>query len=92
MKRLLGIVLVIGSLVVFLEMHTRGVEHAFGGAFARFAHGAPAPHVMAEPAAPQRGPDWWEHEEHAAPQGIAQGVRERVNQAMETGARRNGGG
>ena len=94
MARLLAILLVLGGLAAFLVIRTQGLDHAFGGALARFGgHGAPAAHASAEPAAPaQHGPDWWERDEHAPPPGIAQGVRERVNRAMDTGARRAAGG
>jgi hypothetical protein len=91
MARLLAIVLVLGSLGAFFVVYTQGPERAFGGALARFTkHEKPAP-VHEEPATPRGGQTWWEREERAAPQGIGQRVRERVNNAMDTGEKRHGG-
>lgn len=93
MARIFGILLILAGLVVFLGVYSEGVDKAFGGAFARFAHAKPEPVAAAEPA-PARRPaqDWWEKEERTPPPGIGQRVRDRVNDAMETGARRHGGG
>jgi hypothetical protein len=92
MGRLLAIVLVLGAVGVFLVIHDQGVDRAFGGALQRFTKKS-APAASAEPdPAPRRGQDSWEKEERTPPPGIAQGVRERVNRAMDTGARRHGGG
>ena len=92
MVRFLAILLVLGGLAAFLAVETQGVDRAFGGVLARFGGKAAGPRAAAAPAPHRSGPDWWEKEEHAAPQGIGQGVRERVTDALETGARRNGGG
>lgn len=91
MARLLAIVLVLGSLAVFLTVHSQGVDRAFGGVFARFTKRDAAP--AAAYAEPARRParDWWETPDRPPPQGVGQRVRERVNDAMETGARRHGG-
>jgi hypothetical protein len=92
MARFLAIVLVLGSLGLFLVIHTQGVDRAFGGALARFTKpGAPAARAQPEPTR-RPAQDWWEREERTPPPGVAQGVRERVNRAMDTGAHRNGGG
>jgi hypothetical protein len=88
MARFIAILLVLGGLAVFLAIHTQGVDRAFGGALARFTK-SDAPKVTAYPE-PARRPaqDWWEKEDRPPPRGIGQGVRERVNNAMEAGARR----
>jgi hypothetical protein len=92
MGRLLAIVLVLGSLGAFLVIHEQGLDRAFGGALARFTKkSAPAASAAPEPAR-RPAPDSWEREERARPVGVGQGVRERVNRAMETGAKRHGGG
>jgi hypothetical protein len=91
MGRLLAILLVLGGVAVFLVIHEQGVDRAFGGALARFTKkSAPAASAAPEPARRQ-GQDSWEREERKPPPGIAQGVRERVNRHMATGARRHGG-
>jgi hypothetical protein len=94
MGRLLAIVLVLGSLGAFLVVYTQGPERVFGGALARFTQ-KDAARISAHDEAPapsrSRGPDWWEREERTPPAGIGQGVRERVNRAMDTGVRRHGG-
>ena len=91
MGRLLAIVFVLGSLGAFLVVHSQGLDKAFGGALARFTkRGAPKAAAYEEPAR-RRAQDWWEKEERTPPPGIAQGVRERVNRAMDTGAKRHGG-
>ncbi len=93
MARVLAILLVLGGLGVFLVIQSQGADRAFGGALARFTHReAPKAATYDAPAAPRGGRDWWENEDRPAPpQGIGQGVRERVNRAMDTGARRAGG-
>jgi hypothetical protein len=92
MARALAIVLVLAGLGAFLVIETQGMDRAFGGALARFAKSdAPQARAYEEPAAPRGGPDWWEREERTPPQGIGQRVRERVNNAMERGAKRHGG-
>jgi hypothetical protein len=90
MGRLLAIVLVLGGLGVFLVIHEQGVDRAFGGALARFTTKR-APAASAAPTERRQGQDWWEREERTPPPGIAQGVRERVNRHMATGAKRHGG-
>jgi hypothetical protein len=93
MGRLLAIVLVLGSLGAFLIVYTQGPERAFGGALARFTQkDAPKASADEAPAEPRRGgQDWWEREERTPPAGIGQRVRDRVNNAMDTGAKRHGG-
>ena len=92
MARLLAIVLVLGSLGAFFVVYTQGPERAFGGALGRLTKpDAPQARAYEEPAAPRGGQDWWERDERTAPQGIGQRVRERVNNAMEKGAKRHGG-
>ena len=94
MARALALLLVLGALGVFLVIQTQGADRAFGGALARFTkHGAPQAAAYEAPAAPRGGQDWWEKEDRPAPPpGITQGVRERVNRAMDTGAKRAAGG
>jgi hypothetical protein len=93
MARVLAILLVLGGLGVFLVIQSQGADRAFGGALARFTHhGTPRPAATEAPAAPRGGRDWWENEDRPAPPpGIGQGVRERVNRAMDTGAKRAAG-
>jgi hypothetical protein len=94
MGRLLAIAAVLAGLGVFFVIQAQGVDRAFGGALARFGKsGSPTASAEPEPARRQ-GPDWWEREEGGSrrPPGIGQGVRERVNRSMETGAKRHGGG
>ena len=93
MARLLAIVLVLGGLGAFLVVYTQGPERAFGGALARFTQReAPQAPAYEPAAAPRGGQDWWEREERKPPPGIGQRVRERVNDAMETGAEHHGAG
>jgi hypothetical protein len=90
MGRLLAIALILGGLAAFVEIHSNGVDGAFGGVIAGLtkrsegwtAEKAPVPRH------PQR--DWWENEDRKPPPGVAEGVRERANRAMATGARRRG--
>jgi len=91
MARALAILLVLGSLGVFLVIYTQGADRAFGGALARFTKSSRPQASYEAPAAPRGGQDWWEREERTPPQGIGQRVRERVNNAMDTGAKRHGG-
>jgi hypothetical protein len=91
MARLLGILLVLGSLAAFLVIHTQGVDRAFGGALARFTKPGAARAAAHDGPARRPAQDWWEREERTPPPGIAQGVRDRVNRAMDTGAKRHGG-
>ena len=91
MARLLAVLLVLGSLGLFLAIRTQGVERAFGGALARFAkRDTPKTTPYHEPVR-RPAQDWWEKEDRPPPQGIGQGVRERVNDAMAKGERRYGG-
>ena len=92
MLRILAILLVLGGLVAFLVVHTQGVDRAFGGALEHFGQKAPGPRAAEAPAPRRTDADWWEKEDRPPPQGIGQGVRDRVNGALETGARRHGGG
>jgi hypothetical protein len=92
MARVFGIVLILGGLVVFLGVYSEGVDRAFGGVFARFGKSAARKPAVAEEPAPRRpAQDWWEKEERPPQQGIGQRVRNRVNDALETGAERHGG-
>jgi hypothetical protein len=90
MGRLLAIVLILGGLFAFLEIRSKGVEGAFDGALARLTK--PAEEWTAEKAPVPRRPqrDSWETEERKPPPGVAQGIRERANRAMATGAQRRG--
>jgi hypothetical protein len=91
MGRLLAVVLVLASLGVFLVLHEQGVDRAFGGALARLMKRSTA--ASAAPELERRSAqDGWERGEGTRPPGVAQGVRERVSRAMETGAKRHGGG
>jgi hypothetical protein len=91
MARAFAILLVLGGLGAFLTVHTQGVERAFGGALARFTKSdAPKATAYEEPAR-RPAQDWWEKEDRPPPKGIGQVVRDRVNNAMETGAERHGG-
>ncbi len=93
MARLFGILLILGGLVVFLGVYSEGVDRAFGGVFARFGKSEAREPAAAEEPAPRRAAqDWWEKEARPPQQGIGQRVRDRVNNAMETGAERHGGG
>jgi hypothetical protein len=92
MARLLAILLVLGSLGLYLTIRTQGVERAFGGALARFTSRPQPKAAPFEAPARRAAQDWWEKEERPPPQGIGQQVRERVNRAMETEERRAGGG
>ena len=92
MGRFLAIVAVLGGLGVYFVIETQGVDRAFGGVFARFTRGTPGASASAAEPERRRGADWWEQGEGTRPAGIGQGVRERVNRAMDTGARRHGGG
>jgi hypothetical protein len=92
MGRLLAVVLVLASLGVFLVLHEQGVDRAFGGALARLMkRSTPAASAAPEPER-RSGQAGWERGEGTRPPGVAQGVRERVSRAMETGAKRHGGG
>jgi hypothetical protein len=91
MARAFAILLVLGGLAAFLVVHTQGVDRAFGGALARFTK-RDAPKAAYEEPSPRPAQDWWEKEDRPPPQGIGQRVRERVNDAMETGTKRHGGG
>jgi hypothetical protein len=94
MARVLAILLVLAGLGVFLVIQNQGADRALGGALARFTrHAAAKTPAYEAPAAPRGGRDWWENEDPPAgrPVGIGQGVRERVNRAMDTGAKRAAG-
>ena len=92
MARFLALLLVLGGLACFFAIHTQGVDRAFGGALARFTKGAAPKTTPYQEPARRPAQEWWEKEDRPPPQGIGQGVRERVNHAMETGARRHSGG
>jgi hypothetical protein len=90
MARGLAILVVLGGLVAFLVIQNQGADRAFGGALARFTKkDAPKSAAYDEPA-PRRTQDW-ERSERVPPPSITQGVRDRVNRAMQTGAKRHGG-
>ena len=92
MGRALAIILVLGSLTVFLNVYTRGVDRAFGGALARLlADDPPRPGWPAEPA-PRRTVSERVEREGSTLVPIGQRVRQRVDRAMEEGARRHTGG
>jgi len=92
MARLLAVALVVGGLVVFLTVHTQGVDHAFGGALARFSREDPPRSSRPAQPVPRRSVSEGLEREGRTLQPIGQRVRERVNRAMEDGARRHGGG
>jgi len=82
MPRFLAVVLLLGGLAAFLVLSSRKPHYG----------ASPSPAYEAPAAAPKAGRDWWENEDRPArPVGITQGVRDRVNRAMETGAKRAGG-
>lgn len=88
MGRAVAVVLVLGSLTLFLYVYTQGVEHAFGGALARFwQDDEPKLRWPAEPV-PRRTVSEHVEREGRTLQPIGQRVRERVNRAMDEGARR----
>ena len=92
MARLLAIVLVLAGLGIFLVVKSQGTGRAFGGALARFGTPAlSAPAAAYESPVPARARSW-DDDDRPAPVGIGQGVRDRVNRAMDTGARRAAGG
>ena len=90
MARALAILVVLGALYVCLTVYSQGVDRAFGGAIAHLWKGDESKLRWRDEPLPRRpAPDSWE--ERAAPQPIGQVVRERVNRAMDEGARRHGG-
>jgi hypothetical protein len=92
MGRALAVILVLGSLVLFLNVYTQGVDRAFGGAFARLLPGEdPMSGWPAEPV-PRRTVSERVEREGRTLAPIGQRVRERVSGAMQEGARRHGGG
>ena len=88
MARAFAVLLVLGSLAAFLAVQTQGVDRAFGGALARFTKSAAPKATAYQEPARRPAQDWWEKEDRPPPQGIGQRVRDRVNNAMETGAER----
>jgi hypothetical protein len=88
MARLLAVLLIAGGFVVFLQLYTKGVDGAFGGALARFLPGDEAEPAWRDEPAPRREADF---EERAPRTPIGQGVRERVTRSIEEGARRHSG-
>ena len=92
MGRALAIILVLGSLVLFLNVYTQGAERVFGGALTRlFSDDEPKPSRPPEPV-PRRTVSERVEREGRTLVPIGQRVRERVSGAMEEGARRHGGG
>ena len=92
MGRALAILVVLGGLYAFLNVYTHGVEKAFGGAIVRlWNHDAATLHSPAEPTPSRSVSERMEYEERTPRQPIGQGVRERVNLAMDEGARRHSG-
>jgi hypothetical protein len=89
MGRLFGIVLVLGAIYVGMTIYAEGIENAFGGVFAPiepidqgdepWATGLTPAAQMADAPTERR---------RRVP--VTQAVRERVNDHMETGARRRG--
>jgi hypothetical protein len=91
MGRALAIILVLGSLILFLNVYTQGVDQAFGGALARFwKDDEPKPRWPPEPV-PRRSVSEAVEREGRTLQPIGQRVRERVNRAVDEGARRHSG-
>jgi hypothetical protein len=91
MSRLLAVLLIVGGLAAFLSVYTQGVEHAFGGALARlWKEDEPRLRWPPEPV-PRRSVSEGVEREGRALQPIGQRVRERVNRAMDEGARRHTG-
>jgi hypothetical protein len=92
MGRALAIVLVLGSLVLFLNAYTQGVDRAFGGALTRlWADDTPSPRWPPEPV-PRRTVSERVEREGRTLVPIGQRVRERTTRALEEGARRHTGG
>jgi hypothetical protein len=91
MSRLLAVLLIVSGLTAFLAVYTQGVEHAFGGALARFwKDDEPKLRWPPEPV-PRRSVSEGVEREGRTLQPIGQRVRERVNRAMDEGARRHTG-
>lgn len=91
MGRALAIILVLGSLTLFLNVYTQGVERAFGGALARlWQDDEPKPRWPPEPV-PRRTVSEGAEREGRTLQPIGQRVRERVTRAVDEGARRHSG-
>jgi hypothetical protein len=89
MGKLFGLVAMLVALYVAMTLYTKGIESAFGGAFAPIEpannHGAPvATHLtpaaqLAEPPTERERPVW-----------VTDAVRERVTSDLDAGARRRG--
>lgn len=91
MSRLLAVLLIVGGLTAFLSVYTQGVDHAFGGALARlWKDDEPKLRWPPEPV-PRRTVSERVEREGRTLQPIGQRVRERVNRAMDEGARRHTG-
>jgi hypothetical protein len=89
MARFLAVLLIVGGFVVFLQLYTRGVDGAFGGALGRFwPDGGSEPSWAAESRPRSRA----DLEERAPRRPITQDERERVTRSIEQGARRHSGG
>ncbi len=92
MARALAVLVVLGGLYVCLTVHSQGVERAFGGVFARLAKGDESElRWPAEPVPRRTVSEGVEREGRTPLKPIGQRVRERVNRAMDEGARRHGG-
>lgn len=91
MSRLLAVLLIVGGLTVFLSVYTQGVEHAFGGAFARFARSEEPKLRWPAESVPRRTVSERVEREGSTLQPIGQRVRERANRAMVEGERRHTG-
>jgi hypothetical protein len=89
MGRLFGIVLVLGAIYVGMTIYAEGIENAFGGAFAPIESqdGREEPTATALTPAAQMADAPTERRRRVP---VTQAVRERVNDHMETGARRRG--
>jgi hypothetical protein len=89
MGRLFGIVLVLGAIYVGMTIYAEGIENAFGGAFAPIESydEREEPTATALTPAAQRADAPTERRRRVP---VTQAVRERVNDHMETGARRRG--
>ena len=91
MARLLAVLLLAGGLVLFLGVYTEGVEHAFGGALVRLWRDDGPQKRWGDDPVPRRTVSERVEREGRTLVPIGQRVRDRVNRAMDEGARRHGG-
>ena len=93
MGRLFRIVLVLGALYVGITIYTEGIDNAFGGVFEGILEPIEPVDEREDPTATALTPaaqmaDAPSERRRRVP--VTQAVRERVNDHMETGARRRG--